>query len=119
MITDGLPDDKPSVILRNLMGVMKGRHIHCFYISGSVNDSSAVEFLRILAEKTGGSLHLLDHDRDGKIKEFEGLSIIDSDVALLSSADSRQVWFKKENKHNGSSKGNDEGWYLISISYMK
>ena len=103
LITDGLPNDRPSVILRNVEEGLKGREIHCFYICGSKDDSPAVEFLKMLAEMTGGSLHLLCHDENGRIVDIEKVSVIDSEISSLSSVEAQKE------KFNGYYHGQYEG----------
>ena len=102
LVTDGLPNDKPSVILNNVKEIVRGRTVHCFYISGSNDDRPAIEFLRVLAEKTGGSLHLLAHDESGKVTDIREVCLTDSEISSVSSVDFRRGWIEEEDGFNGN-----------------
>ena len=113
LITDGLPNDRPSIILRNVEEGLKGREVHCFYISGSQDDFPAVEFLKMLAEMTGGSLHLLYHNENGRIVDIEKVSVVDSELSSLSSVE------PQKEKFNGHYHKQYEGKFdslLISVN---
>lgn len=93
LVTDGLPNDKPSFIISKVKEVSRGRPVNCFYISGSREDIPAVDFLRNLAEQTGGNLSLLTLDTFGSIKGIRTLSLLGSKI---SSNGLRKVTFEEE-----------------------
>ena len=64
LVTDGLPDQRTSVILENIHRVQKGRPVHAMYITGVHSDPAAMEFLENLARETKGSLHIIRSDSD-------------------------------------------------------
>lgn len=101
--------------MKNVTEVLNGRSIHCFYISGSKDDNPAIDFLRRLADISGGSLKLLTLDRKGSINELE--DIYSDDTSLLSSVDSEKAWFQDENKYNRYQWRRDEGKFLTE--YLK
>ena len=66
MVTDGLPDQRPSVILEKLSSMLCAVPVHSVYLKGTYSDPAACEFLRNLAEQTGGSFHIV------KLSEYLG-----------------------------------------------
>lgn len=66
MVTDGLPDHRPSVILEKLSSMSCSIPVHSVYLKGTYSDPAVCEFLRDLAEQTNGSFHIV------KISEYIG-----------------------------------------------
>ena len=69
MVTDGLPDQRPSVIQENVRRLHKGRPIHCIYLTGTHTDPAAIEFLEDIARETQGSLHTITLSLYGRIQK--------------------------------------------------
>ena len=69
LVTDGLPDQRPAVVLENVRRLHKGRPIHCVYLTGTHADPAAVEFLEDLARETQGSLHTISLSLYGRIQK--------------------------------------------------
>lgn len=59
MITIGLPDQRPAVILEKLSSMPNVVPVHCIYLKGTYSDPAVCEFLRSLAEQTHGSFHIV------------------------------------------------------------
>ena len=68
LVTDGLPDQQPNIILDEVAYVAKTRPVHCFYIQQELPDSSAVSFLQELAMDTYGSFHIITVTQHGFIE---------------------------------------------------
>lgn len=69
LVTDGLPDQSPPVILENVRRLHKGRPIHAIYLTGTHSDPTAKEFLEELAKITKGSLHTISLTLYGRIQK--------------------------------------------------
>ena len=69
LVTDGLPDQSPPVILENVRRLHKGRPIHAIYLTGTHSDPAAKEFLEELAKITKGSLHTISLTLYGRIQK--------------------------------------------------
>lgn len=69
LVTDGLPDQTPAVILENVGRLHKGRPIHAIYLTGTHSDPAAKEFLEELAKITKGSFHTLSLTLYGRIQK--------------------------------------------------
>lgn len=69
LVTDGLPDQSPPVILENVRRLHKGRPIHAIYLTGTHSDPAAKEFLEELAKITKGSLHTITLTLYGRIQK--------------------------------------------------
>lgn len=59
MVTDGLPDQRPDVILENVRKVYKYRPVHSIYLTGTHANPAAREFLEDLSRLTQGSFHII------------------------------------------------------------
>ena len=71
MVTDGLPDQRPAVILEKLSSMPCKAPVHCIYLKGTYSDPAVCEFLRDLAKQTEGSFHIVKlSEYLGKIDEF-------------------------------------------------
>lgn len=68
LVTDGLPDQSPPVILENVRRLHKGRPIHAIYLTGTHSDPAAKEFLEELAKITKGSFHTISLTLYGRIQ---------------------------------------------------
>ncbi|KAJ7333601.1 hypothetical protein OS493_017143 [Desmophyllum pertusum] len=68
LVTDGLPDQSPPVILENVRRLHKGRPIHAVYLTGTHSDPAANEFLEDLAKITKGSFHTISLTLYGRIQ---------------------------------------------------
>ena len=66
LVTDGLPDQRPAVILEKLISMSQRVPVHCVYLKGTYSDPAACEFLRDLAQQTRGSFHIV------KLSEYLG-----------------------------------------------
>lgn len=69
LVTDGLPDQTPGVILENVRRLHKGRPIHALYLTGTHSDPAAKEFLEELAKITKGSFHIVSLTLYGRIQK--------------------------------------------------
>jgi len=69
LVTDGLPDQSPAVILENVRRLHKGRPIHAIYLTGTHYDPAAKEFLEELAKITKGSFHTISLTLYGRIQK--------------------------------------------------
>ena len=69
LVTDGLPDQTPSVIVENVRRLHKGRPIHAIYLTGTHSDPAAKEFLEDLAKITKGSFHTISLTLYGRIQK--------------------------------------------------
>lgn len=69
LVTDGLPDQTPAVILHNVNLLHNGRPIHATYITGTHTDQAAIEFLESIARETKGSLHVISLTMLGNIQK--------------------------------------------------
>ncbi|XP_015779495.1 PREDICTED: uncharacterized protein LOC107357369 [Acropora digitifera] len=69
LVTDGLPDQTPGVILENVRRLHKGRPIHALYLTGTHSDPAAKEFLEELAKVTKGSFHIVSLTLYGRIQK--------------------------------------------------
>jgi len=69
LVTDGLPDQSPPVILENVRRLHKGRPIHAIYLTGTHSDPAAKEFLEQLAKITKGSFHTISLTLYGRIQK--------------------------------------------------
>lgn len=69
LVTDGLPDQTPAVILHNVHILHNGRPIHATYLTGTHTDQAAIEFLESLAKETKGSLHVISLTMLGNIQK--------------------------------------------------
>lgn len=69
LVTDGLPDQRPPVILENARRLYKGRPIHAIYLTGTHSDPAAKEFLEELAKITKGSFHCISLTLYGRIQK--------------------------------------------------
>lgn len=67
LVTDGLPDSKPSGILDRVESVCRGRPCHCIYLTGTAVDKSATNFLQDLATDTYGSFMIVTVTNHGTI----------------------------------------------------
>ena len=68
LVTDGLPDQSPPVIIENVRRLYKGRPIHAIYLTGTHSDPAAKEFLEELAKITKGSFHCISLTLYGRIQ---------------------------------------------------
>lgn len=68
LVTDGLPDQNPPVIIENVRRLYKGRPIHAIYLTGTHSDPAAKEFLEELAKITKGSFHCISLTLYGRIQ---------------------------------------------------
>lgn len=68
IFTDGLPNQKPSVVLKCITELSQGRPIHSIYVNNGNIDDSVVQFWEKLALNTNGSLHLLTSGSHNKCK---------------------------------------------------
>ena len=66
LVTDGLPDQRPAVIIDKLSSLSRKVPVHCVYLKGTYSDPTACEFLRDLARQTEGSFHIV------KLSEYLG-----------------------------------------------
>ena len=66
VVTDGLPDQRPAIILEKLSSMSHSVPVHCIYLKGTYSDPAACEFLRDLALQTKGSFHIV------KLSEYLG-----------------------------------------------
>ena len=66
MVTDGLPDQRPTVILEKLGSLPHKVPVHCIYLKGTYSDPAACEILRDLAQQTRGSFNIV------KLSEYLG-----------------------------------------------
>jgi hypothetical protein len=69
LVTDGLPDQRPAVVLEHIHRLHNGRPIHATYITGTHSDPAAIEFLENVARETKGSLHIISLTLTGSIKK--------------------------------------------------
>ena len=69
MVTDGLPDQRPAVILENVRKVYKWRPVHSIYLTGTHTDPAAKEFLEDLSRLTQGSFHIISLTLYGGIQK--------------------------------------------------
>ncbi|XP_048578753.1 uncharacterized protein LOC5513500 isoform X2 [Nematostella vectensis] len=69
LVTDGMPDQRPGVIIENVRKLHKGRPIHAIYLCSAKADVAAVEFLEDLAKETNGSLHVISLTMFGRIQK--------------------------------------------------
>ncbi|KAF6032676.1 C11orf16 [Bugula neritina] len=70
LITDGLPDSKPSEILDRVAYVCRGRPCHCIYLTGATVDKAATNFLQDLATDTYGSFMIATVTSHGSIERI-------------------------------------------------
>ena len=68
LVTDGLPDQTPAVIVENVRRLHKGRPIHAIYLTGTHSDPAVKEFLEELAKITKGSFHTISLTLYGRIQ---------------------------------------------------
>ena len=68
MVTDGLPNQSPSVLLENVRRLHKGRPIHAIYLTGTHSDPAANVFLEDLAKITKGSFHTISLTLYGRVE---------------------------------------------------
>ena len=66
MVTDGLPDQRPAVIIDKISSMSCKVPVHCIYLKGIYSDPTVCEFLRDLARQTEGSFHII------KLSEYLG-----------------------------------------------
>ena len=78
MVTDGLPDQRPTIILEKLSSMSHLVPVHCIYLKGTYSDPAACEFLRDLALQTKGSFHIV------KLSEYLGK--VEQVLPILSSS---------------------------------
>lgn len=69
LVTDGLPDQTPAVIVENVRRLHKGRPIHAVYLTGTHSDPAAKQFLEELAKITKGSFHTICLTLYGRIQK--------------------------------------------------
>lgn len=69
LVTDGLPDQSPPIIIENVRRLYKGRPIHAIYLTGTHSDPAAKEFLEELAKITKGSFHCISLTLYGRIQK--------------------------------------------------
>lgn len=67
LVTDGLPDSKPTEILDRVAYVCNGRACHCIYLTGATVDKEATDFLQDLATDTYGSFTIVTVTNHGSI----------------------------------------------------
>ncbi|KAJ8050982.1 von Willebrand factor A domain-containing protein 3A [Holothuria leucospilota] len=79
LITDGLPDQSPNTILKEVAKVGQGRPVHCIYLVGASADTPAHEFLESLAVQTSGTFHLISLTQEGNIEKVT--SVVQADHA--------------------------------------
>ena len=103
LVTDGLPNDKPSLILHNVKRASQGRPIHCLYISDFKRSDAALEFLKDLAKITNGSLHLLSLDPSGEIEDVKKVSLEENALRMSLTTGSKKVRFGGDNESSFSS----------------
>lgn len=70
LVTDGLPDTKPSDILDRVAYVSQGRPCHCIYLTGATVDKEATNFLQDLATDTYGSFMIVTVTNHGSIERI-------------------------------------------------
>lgn len=70
LITDGLPDQGPDSILREVAKVSQGRPIHCIYLVGASADTPAHDFLESLAVQTSGTFRLISLTQRGDVERI-------------------------------------------------
>ena len=78
VVTDGLPDQRPAIILEKLSSMSRSVPVHCIYLKGTYSESAACEFLRDLALQTRGSFHIV------KLSEYLGK--VEQVLPILSSS---------------------------------
>lgn len=69
MVTDGLPDQRPTVILEKLRSIPYSTPIHSIYLNGTYSDPATHGFLRDLAEQTRGSFHTVTLSHNGSVEK--------------------------------------------------
>lgn len=69
MVTDGLPDQRPTVILEKLKSLRQKAPVHSIYLNGAYSDSTTHDFLRDLAEQTEGSFHIVTLSHNGSVQK--------------------------------------------------
>lgn len=69
MVTDGLPDQRPAVILESLKSMPKRMPVHSIYLNGPYSDPTSHDFLRDLAEQTRGSFHVIRLNDNGRVQK--------------------------------------------------
>ena len=73
LVSDGLPDQQPTEILKRLATVSEGRPIHAIFLTGLHTDVAAHEFLEGLAAQTLGTFHVISLTTQGAIERVEAV----------------------------------------------
>lgn len=73
LVSDGLPDQQPTEILKRVTAVSEGRPIHAIYLTGLHTEAAAQEFLESLAAQTLGTFHVISMTRQGAIERVEAV----------------------------------------------
>ncbi|XP_072165649.1 uncharacterized protein [Diadema setosum] len=81
LVSDGLPDQQPTDILKQVAAVSEGRPIHAIYLTGLHSEVAAQEFLESLAAQTLGTFHVISMTKQGSIERVE--AVVTSDHSPL------------------------------------
>ncbi|XP_041452535.1 uncharacterized protein LOC121405694 isoform X3 [Lytechinus variegatus] len=81
LVSDGLPDQQPREIQKQVALVSEGRPIHAIYLTGLHTEVAAQEFLESLAAQTLGTFHVISMTRHGAIERVE--AVVTSDHSPL------------------------------------
>ncbi|XP_072045980.1 uncharacterized protein [Amphiura filiformis] len=73
LITDGLPDQPPEVILQHVSLAGQSRPVHCVYLTGTNTDTPAFDFLQSLAIESAGSFHMISVSMRGAVEHVKAV----------------------------------------------
>ena len=77
IVTDGLPDQPPEVILQHVSVAGHNRPVHCIYLTGTDTDTPAFDFLQSLAIETAGTFHLISVSQMGQVERVKAVVKVD------------------------------------------
>ncbi|XP_030843865.1 uncharacterized protein LOC586025 [Strongylocentrotus purpuratus] len=81
LVSDGLPDQQPTEIRKQVALVSEGRPVHAIYLTGLHTEVAAQEFLESLAAQTLGTFHVISMTMHGVIERVE--AVVTSDHSPL------------------------------------
>ncbi|XP_010895711.3 von Willebrand factor A domain-containing protein 3A isoform X2 [Esox lucius] len=83
LLSDGKPDSSCSLVLREAETLTAEKHITIHTVSYNCTDSSANDFLKNLAHKTGGRYHRCHNDDTGLISGQLASNLCDGDKPMV------------------------------------
>ncbi len=73
LVTDGLPDQPPELILQHISLAGQSRPVHCVYLTGTNADTPAFDFLQSLAVESAGSFHMISVSLRGVVEHVKAV----------------------------------------------